>query len=171
MPNDPIAYLLTWTCRGTWLPGDARGWVNRDHNQFGGPRLKPEPRLQSFVDDSLQQEPLALDDRARTMVEEAIREHCAHREWRLYAISVRSNHVHVVVWGASPPERIMQSLKSWATRRLRAEGVTGSRRLPWTTHGSTKYLWTNESLATAVDYVIRRQDLKSSRHGRVEGTP
>src|SRR4051812_4834123 len=28
MANDaPIALFLTWTTYGTWLPGDARGWV------------------------------------------------------------------------------------------------------------------------------------------------
>jgi len=24
---DPLAYFLTWTTYGTWLPGDERGWV------------------------------------------------------------------------------------------------------------------------------------------------
>ena len=23
----PLAYLITWTTYGTWLPGDQRGWV------------------------------------------------------------------------------------------------------------------------------------------------
>jgi REP element-mobilizing transposase RayT len=25
--QDPIGYFLTWVTYGTWLPGDARGWV------------------------------------------------------------------------------------------------------------------------------------------------
>jgi hypothetical protein len=25
--NEPLAYYLTWTTYGTWLPGDERGWV------------------------------------------------------------------------------------------------------------------------------------------------
>jgi hypothetical protein len=24
---EPLAYFLTWTTYGTWLPGDERGWV------------------------------------------------------------------------------------------------------------------------------------------------
>ena len=24
---EPIAYFLTWTTYGSWLPGDQRGWV------------------------------------------------------------------------------------------------------------------------------------------------
>jgi hypothetical protein len=26
---DPLAYFLTWTTYGTWLPGDERGWCKR----------------------------------------------------------------------------------------------------------------------------------------------
>ena len=33
----------------------------------------------------------------RPIVERAIREVCGHRGWRLHALAVRSNHVHVVV--------------------------------------------------------------------------
>jgi hypothetical protein len=54
----------------------------------------------------------------------------------------------------------MQSLKAWATRRLRRDGFIGPRRQPWTSHGSTEYLWGPENLARAVDYDVRRQDLK-----------
>ena len=25
--DDPIGYFLTWSTYGTWLPGDATGWV------------------------------------------------------------------------------------------------------------------------------------------------
>ena len=43
----PFALLTTWTCYGTWLPGDSRGHVSnilfpgggfeRKHNQVGTP--------------------------------------------------------------------------------------------------------------------------------------
>jgi hypothetical protein len=25
--DEPLAYFLTWTTYGSWLPGDERGWV------------------------------------------------------------------------------------------------------------------------------------------------
>jgi hypothetical protein len=25
--DEPLAYFLTWTAYGSWLPGDERGWV------------------------------------------------------------------------------------------------------------------------------------------------
>ena len=27
MYDDPLAFFITWTTYGTWLPGDDRGWV------------------------------------------------------------------------------------------------------------------------------------------------
>jgi hypothetical protein len=29
--QDPIGFFLTWVTYGTWLPGDARGWVEFRH--------------------------------------------------------------------------------------------------------------------------------------------
>ncbi|MFG0283127.1 MAG: transposase [Phycisphaerales bacterium JB039] len=99
-----------------------------------------------------------LTRRRARLVERAIRDHCLHRGWTLRAINVRSNHVHVVVLGADlAPEPIMKQLKDWATRRLReAEYVPGQGRV-WTAHGSTRYLFTVESVEMAADYVINRQ--------------
>jgi REP element-mobilizing transposase RayT len=70
--------------------------------------------------------PVKLNEEARRVVTEAIEAECAHRGWKLLAVNVRTNHVHVVVvWPGDSPEHMMQLLKSWATRRLRAEGVFG----------------------------------------------
>jgi hypothetical protein len=33
-------WFLTWTTYGTWLPGDARGFVGRVWNEDLGPRVK-----------------------------------------------------------------------------------------------------------------------------------
>ncbi len=32
--DDPIGYFLTWVTYGTWLPGDARGWVEYRHGSI-----------------------------------------------------------------------------------------------------------------------------------------
>ncbi len=36
--NDPIAFFLTWSTYGTWLPGDKRGWTKYQQGwQLGDP--------------------------------------------------------------------------------------------------------------------------------------
>ena len=32
--DDPLAFFLTWTTYGTWLPGDERGW-SRSQDSVG----------------------------------------------------------------------------------------------------------------------------------------
>ena len=38
--GEPLAYFLTWTTYGTWLPGDERGW-----NRKGAPEILPPNAL------------------------------------------------------------------------------------------------------------------------------
>ena len=86
-----------------------------------------------------------------------LREVCRIRGYRLIAINVRSNHVHIVVSNAGKPERIMDAFKAYATKALRAEGLIGTEVKPWSRHGSTRYLWTDEHVEIAADYVLHRQ--------------
>ena len=36
MTERPFAIHITWTCYGTWLPGDARGYVSNTRSPEGG---------------------------------------------------------------------------------------------------------------------------------------
>jgi len=35
MPDEPFALLITWTCYGTWLPGDRRGYGSNTRRKDG----------------------------------------------------------------------------------------------------------------------------------------
>ena len=49
------------------------------------------------------------------------------------------------------------SFKVYATRKLREENLLSREVKPWSRHGSTPYLWTEEQLQRAIDYVINGQ--------------
>jgi REP element-mobilizing transposase RayT len=83
---------------------------------------------------------------------------CNHRGWELVAVNVRSNHIHVVVSGAEPPERIMSTFKAWATQRMRQAGLLPAEVQPWARHGSTRYLWDVDQVEAACMYVQEAQD-------------
>jgi len=51
----------------------------------------------------------------------------------------------------------MNSFKSYATRKLREANLLDPRIKPWARHGSNPYLWTEEEVARAIDYVINGQ--------------
>ncbi len=148
----PLAYLLTWTCRGTWLHGDERGSADRQHNQFGTPWLAPDFARLEQERERLERQPGVLSPEDRRVATIAIEEHAALKRWFLHEHNVRTNHVHVVVSAPLSPERVMQQLKAWATRALAATGRHPPRDL-WTRHGSTRYLYTREGLDGAIRYV------------------
>ena len=77
----------------------------------------------------------------------------------MLALNVRTNHVHVVVSGQCTPELIMNTLKSWATRRLRQDKLVPNEHRTWSRHGSTRYLWDSRALAAACTYVREQGDM------------
>jgi len=82
---------------------------------------------------------------------------CKRRKWRLYATHIRPEHVHTVVQAADKPEDVMNALKAFATRRLNQFESNEKNRKRWSRHGSTRYIWDDEGLASTIDYVIRGQ--------------
>ena len=100
---------------------------------------------------------ILLTSGQKAIVEAAIREVCQYRNWVLHAVNARMNHVHSVVSARRAPEDVMNNFKSYATRRLREAGALAQDVRPWSRHGSTPYLWTEEQVARAVDYVVNGQ--------------
>lgn len=154
---EPFAYLITFTTYGTWLHGRDPGSVDREHNIPGTSLLAADPAMEAANRKRLRQEPYMLDEPRRTVVLRTIREVAAHRKWKLWAVHVRTNHVHVVVTADSKPEKVMADFKAWASRRLREAFGESADRDRWTQHGSTRYLNTHASLDAAIAYVVEEQ--------------
>ena len=154
----PLAYLITFRCYGTWLHGDARGSSDRcGHNVYGMPGIAPTPALEKADAARLRHAPVLLDAARRDAIEAAIREVCASRSFRLYAINVRTNHVHAVTAAACRPERVMNDFKSYSTRKLRQRDLLPEGFKLWSRHGSTRYLWKPRHVEAATNYVLYGQ--------------
>jgi len=91
----------------------------------------------------------------------------------LHALNARTNHVHVVVSADRSPERVMNALKSWSTRRMVETGCLPSGIKPWTRHGSTRYLWKDSDLRDACRYVLEGQgvDLPEAPSSMISSEP
>jgi REP element-mobilizing transposase RayT len=150
----PLAYLITFRTYGTWLHGDERGSVDRQHNVYGTPRLPANLSRKRFEEAQAKTPPIILDPIQRVMVEKAVREVCTHREYSLLAVNARSNHVHAVISAACKPEPILEALKAYCTRKLRRAGLILSTTKPWVRHGSTRYLWKERQVELAMNYVL-----------------
>jgi hypothetical protein len=118
--NAPAAYFITFTRYGTWLAGRAAGWVDRRHNTYGTAVGSVDAESEAEYRNRMRYPEHRLDEGRRTVVLRTIREVADHRGWRLWAVHVRSNHVHIVVTTEVKPEKVMVDLKAWS-----AAGVCG----------------------------------------------
>ena len=139
------------------MHGDESESVDRHRNLFGSRRLEPDTRRVVAERREMLQEPYLLGEADRPVVLAAIRSHCAQRGWNLLAAHVRSNHVHVIVEAGIRPERIMNEFKSYASRALNQLTSEGPDRKRWARHGSTRWLWNDEDVRHALQYVIEEQ--------------
>ncbi|MEO7658062.1 MAG: transposase [Pyrinomonadaceae bacterium] len=153
-----LAYMITFRCYGTWLHGDERGSVGRRRsNIYGNAKIKPSETLRRIDTDNIVGSPFNLGAIERKIVDDAIREVCHVRGYRLFALSVRTNHVHLVVNNGGNVERMMDSFKAYSTKALRNTNRIHDDIKPWSRHGSTRYLWTERHVELAVDYVVNGQ--------------
>jgi REP element-mobilizing transposase RayT len=155
--DTPLAYFISFRSFGTWLHGDRRGSVDRFHNRYKSPYMPESESWQNYNHQRLKTKPVLLDAERRKFVDKAIRETCKLRKWWLYAINVRTNHVHSVVTANRKAELVLNAFKANATRELRQNGLWAEPSSPWARRGSKRNLWNEQSIAKAVDYVLNGQ--------------
>ncbi len=161
-------WLITWTCYGHWLPGDARGFVGnvRDktggqvvHNIPGTPYDAGMPRLEQWVRTQMKGRPVTLGrPEAEAMIAQ-YQETARIRQWAVQAASVMHNHTHIVVGvsGNRDPQSVLTMFKSWATRAVKTIRPLPSNGTFWTAKGSKRKLPDDEAVRAAVIYVVKKQ--------------
>lgn len=153
--DEPIAYLITWTAYGTWLPGDERGWNQRGQAEIQAPNAQYLKSAKARMKES----PFLLTKPDQEVVENTIRKHCNIRKWTLHAVSARSNHIHVVVTAPDyDPVTVTEQFKAWCTRKLKPSYQKRDRF--WTDRASRRWINHEDDLDAAVIYVLEAQDRK-----------
>lgn len=158
--DDPIAFFITWTVYGTHLQGDERGWRRRQKGE-----RPPQPRLAQWRRERLKHRVLLLSDAQRDVVEQECRGHCDHRNWHLWAVSARTNHVHAVATAADcSGKTIRDQLKANCTRGLREQWSVFCDRPVWTVGGDWECINNENDLETVCQYVNEAQDRAGHDH-------
>jgi REP element-mobilizing transposase RayT len=149
-----VIRLLTFSCYGSHLPGDPRG--SFDHVRNGERKfLPPNPALARYCGKQMSRPAYFLSTpRSRELVRAAIVDVCRFRSWPLYALHVRTTHVHGVVDSDSPADRVLHDWKAYATRALRSAGVGSPERTLWSHGGNSHSLISRTALNGAIQYVI-----------------
>ena len=157
MTSPPVTYLLTFSCYGTRLHGDARGSVHRDQDLPNSRFVEPSPAWESFERHLMTESAYELDVPLRDIASRTIQEVCAHRKWTLFALHIRNTHVHVVADIDREPERAVNDFKAYITRRIRENGLDAGRKHFWSLYGSNVRLGNSEAVKNGVVYVIDKQ--------------
>ena len=150
--NQPLAVLYTFTTYGTHLHGDERGSTHKEDGF-----VAPDTGRVDFHRRQLKFEPVIFTSQQRETIDEAIRAFCAEKKWGLFAINVRTNHLHVVAKSGKSPARSQAQLKAAATKLLRERGLIALDCPVWTEGASTRYLYTQKAVDDACDYVANWQ--------------
>lgn len=154
----PLAFLITFRTFGTWLHGDERYSVDRHgKNRYGTAKLLPSRNLSKKMDDGRASSIFILNGKQRAVVEAAIRDVCKIRGYKIIAINVRTNHIHIVVEAFGAPGKVLNAFKANCTRELRAAGLVEGDQQVWSRGGSRRYLWKPAHVNGAVDYVLHGQ--------------
>ncbi|MFG0268222.1 MAG: transposase, partial [Rhodopirellula sp. JB055] len=151
---EPVAYFITWTVYGTFLQGDARWWRKRDDGEQA-----PQPLLQQWHQERLNHAVVLLSHVHRQVVEREVDIHCERRSWKLWAVSARSNHVHLVVTAPGyAGDKVRDQLKANCTRGIREIDPQFIDRPVWTTKGDVEFVKKEDDLDKVIEYVVLAQD-------------
>src|SRR5260370_13450417 len=121
-------WFFTWRTYGTWLPGED-GFVGFYRNLRGnrvidnvpcGEFAEPMPALANYARDQLKSEPVLLVVEQAHELLAQFHETAGFRGWKLDAVAILINHVHIVfgVLQDPDPSRMLGDWKSYGSRKL-----------------------------------------------------
>jgi len=143
--NQTLATMLTMTTYGSWLRGDARGWVDRGVIWPANPWLEraDQSRLKHpsfrFKRDDL--------DHIGVTIGQALRERL---DVRLAAMAIQTWHVHLVVMTTRHPIGNVVKCAKDAVRWALSPGQP-----IWTRGYDKRFMFNERSLRHRIDYVER----------------
>ena len=153
----PAAFLITFSCYGARTHGEDRATVDKQHNGFGAPFADEHPGRVYIERRCMVETAFLLDEAARDAVLAAVRQVSEFRGWKLRAAHVRKTHVHIVVRAETEPSNLLRDFKTYSSRAVNGLASQTVRKKRWSRHGSTRWLWTEKAVLSAVEYVLYGQ--------------
>jgi hypothetical protein len=141
---DSRATFVTTTSYGTWLPGDARGYV------CDGKMLPANSMLEHHCQTQLLQSPVLFSDDDRQLLLASLESACGEFGYVLYDLAIESWHLHWIVKHTDSVDAMVGRLK---TRMRQALG----RGRIWTAGYCHRVIKTEDELLHTRNY-IRQHD-------------
>lgn len=162
MRPDLLWYHVIWNTLGSWLPGDPRGFRNRNHRihssgDYRNPPPRDEHELLFRYNQSHSRPAIHLPSELRPLVFEAVLDAIVERDCSAAAVSVAAEHVHVLA--ALPPNYdeakvIVRAMKTVSSLAIR-EQMPGS---VWSRGRTLKRVITMSHWEAARKYIATKQE-------------
>jgi hypothetical protein len=160
--DESIWYHVVWNTLSSWLPGDPRGFHNRDHrvHSSGDYKHPPPPGEHEGLlryNESRAREKVILPYALRPRICEGICDAMARRSIACVALSVGCEHVHGLMALSSlykEAQTLVGKLKNVASLAVRNE-LPGS---IWSRGCNCKPVTSNEHWAATEDYILNKQE-------------
>lgn len=164
--DESFALHLTWTCYGTWLPGDERGYVSNTLNKGGG--FDPKENLpgtsvrkdDGYTRDNalrlLKHPPVRLDDDLALLVAQMLVQAAETRKMFIRRAAIMANHLHVLVQQCPDDGPLVRRILKGSTQAALSRS-TGHPRKWWTSGGSDRYKHGESAILAAEDYITNQE--------------
>ena len=141
--------MVTWTTYGTWLQGDKRKYVN------DGEILPADKKIEDANKRQQKSGIVRLTNEQKNIVKDVVLKEAQKIGQEILAISVFSNHVHVVVGSTNESiENTVSRYKNVATYALKKTGLT--ERI-WTRGFNKRFCFSSEELEQKIAYVCHQK--------------
>ncbi len=155
MPDNPLAFHITFGTYGTRLHGDERGTVDRSRNRPGDPIIGRNEHWERIERRRLRYDPIILARPQRGLVEGALRSVCEQGGWRFHVAAAQPNHVHLMLTAeaGADSKTTRRLVKRWLSERLNARWPLPDGARWWSTGGSVKWIWDQWYAQSVWDYI------------------
>ena len=162
----PLAYHITFGTYGTRLHGDERGTVHRAMNLPGEPILGADWAWERMERKLLKFEPRIFTVEQMVKVESLVLEVCIRGGWKLHTCAAGPDHVHGVLGANAEGEAVRKWLKRWLSQALAPSIPLRAGETFWAECGSVKWIWTQDYLNRAIEYVRKQRATERALHFR-----
>lgn len=140
-----LGYHITWTTYGTWLQGDNRRYV-KDGKILPANETLLETNQKLQVKDTVK-----LSKLQQEVARQAIMKQAETLKQQIYALAVKSTHIHLVAgYIPQPIAKIVAYYKSAARLALKTVGCDGK---VWTAGYDKRFCFDKETLERRIRYV------------------
>jgi REP element-mobilizing transposase RayT len=164
----PFALHITWTCYGTWLPGDPRGHVSNvllpergfcpKENVPGTPYSRGDKFTHQRAR-ALQKEPTVyLTAEQALVVAVSLNQAAQARSWRILRGAIMANHIHVVLMDCPNDGPAVRRILKGTSQAVLNDYV-GHNQTWWTAGGSDRYKNDWPAIEAAVQYVADQPNM------------